>query len=366
MRSSSKEKGIRETLRQDIMSDDLGSTFARDWKEMKEYFLTYERRKMLSEMGWFKKGFYHLLWLLETLFFRLTPLRRLLFVVSLIILIFGNISFSTSTDGGSSIGLQLNFIPYAIVLFVLMLELKEKLLAKSELSEGRAIQKALLPDSSPDLPEWDIWLYSEPANDVGGDMVDFISVSNSKALVSIADVSGKGLGAALLMAKLQATVRALATERLSLSELGRKLNGIFFRDTLPKSFASLICLEFNQGSDSIKILNAGHMPPFMINKDIIKLDKGEPAIGIIPDVEYTEKTIQMNCGDILLLYSDGVTEARNLNGMFFGEENLIKILENSSFNSAESLGKYVLSKTMQFIDNERVYDDLSLAVIMRK
>jgi len=120
------------------------------------------------------------------------------------------------------------------------LELKDKLHAKTELEEGRSVQNALMPEENPKVDGWDIWLYTRPANDVGGDLLDFTKISENNYGISLGDVAGKGLSAALLMAKLQSTIRAIVPDYISLSEFGNKLNHIFCRDSLPKLFSSLI------------------------------------------------------------------------------------------------------------------------------
>jgi len=140
-----------------------------------------------------------------------------------------------------------------IFLFIIALELKDKLHAKSELEEGRAVQKALMPETIPDVAGWDIWLYTKPANDVCGDLLDFLKLSEEKVCISIGDVAGKGLSAALLMAKLQSTIRAIVPDYNSLMELGEKINRIFCRDSLPKLFASLVYVELDVTSGKIKI-----------------------------------------------------------------------------------------------------------------
>ena len=253
-----------------------------------------------------------------------------------------------------------------IFLFIIALELKDKLHAKSELEEGRAVQKALMPETIPDVAGWDIWLYTKPANDVCGDLLDFLKLSEEKVCISIGDVAGKGLSAALLMAKLQSTIRAIVPDYNSLKELGEKINRIFCRDSLPKLFASLVYVELDVTSGKIKILNAGHLPPLIIRNDIIeKLKITSPALGLIPDTLFNEQTAELHTGEYLIIYSDGLTEALNEEGNFFGENKLVEILTENSNQSSEYLGGKILAEISTFIGKTKIHDDLTIAIIKR-
>ena len=115
-----------------------------------------------------------------------------------------------SRVGSTQISIHFPTLGIAILLFILMLELKDKLLAREELEAGRAVQRALMPDSGPTIPGWDVSLFTRSANDVGGDLVDYVPLDDQRNGLVLGDVAGKGLPAALLMAKLQSTLRALA------------------------------------------------------------------------------------------------------------------------------------------------------------
>ena len=356
---------IGRTIRDDIYNVKIKDDFRGEYKDLKEYFLTDERQEKLKTMSGFKKFFVLPWWLLKSLYFKLTPFRRLLLIVGIIFLIIGG---KTGYDSdGNSFTLDLTALLSGIIfLFIIALELKDKLHAKTELEEGRAIQKALMPDSQPKVSGWDIWLYTKPANDVGGDLLDIINLRGNKFGISIGDVAGKGLSAALLMAKLQATVRALAPNFQSLSELGKKINEIFLRDSLPQLFASLIYIEVESGTNLIKMLNAGHPPPFLIKKNsITKLEKGSPALGIIANPEFNETSFELSHNDFLVAYSDGVTEARNENGDFFGEASLTMELSNILELNSRQVGENLIAAVDNFVGKAKVHDDLTIAIIRK-
>jgi len=356
---------IGRTIRDDLHNVKIKDDFSGEYKDLKEYFLTDERKENLKTMSGFKKFFVLPWWLLKSLYFKLTPFRRLLLVVGIIFLI---VSGRTGYDSGND-SFTLNataLLSGLIFLFIIALELKDKLHAKTELAEGRAVQKALMPESQPEVSGWDIWLYSKPANDVGGDLLDIIKLEDNKFGVSIGDVAGKGLSAALLMAKLQATVRALSPNFQSLSELGKKINEIFFRDSLPQLFASLIYIEIKSDNSDLKMFNAGHPPPLIIKENsFIKLEKGSPALGLIANPDFDEKSFEFKNNDLLVAYSDGVTEAHNEDGNFFGEMSLKKELSNINDLDSKQIGEKLITAVDNFVGKAKVHDDLTIAILRR-
>jgi len=359
------EPRITKTIRSDFRQTKIREELKTEYTDLKQYFLTEERKKKLQEMNPLKKVFVLPWWLLKASYFRLTPFRRLLLILGIIfILISGN-----SQVNESDVNIDINIAAILggmIILFILALELKDKILARTELEEGRAIQQALMPVKSPIVPGWDIWLFTRSANDVGGDLLDFIQISDKKSGIAVGDVAGKGLSAALLMAKLQSSIRALVYDNPSLPELGKKLNKIFHRDSLPKIFASLIYAEIETDSSNIKLINAGHFPPILIkNNSTEKLDKDAPALGLMRDTVFTEQVLSLNQNDFMIVYSDGLTEAQNESGDFFGEDKLIELLNNSQFKTSEQLGISILFNVDLFIGKTPAHDDLTLAILKK-
>ena len=251
-----------------------------------------------------------------------------------------------------------------ILLFILALELKDKLLARTELEEGQAIQKALMPERSPKIDGWDIWLYTQAANEVGGDLLDLIKINDNRHGLAIGDVSGKGLSAALMMAKLQATIRALAPDYNSLNDLGVKLNEIFQRDGIRRIFASLLYLEFKPLSGEIEFINSGHFPPLLIDKqNVTQLKKDAPALGILKSPSFHKQNINLEIDQVIVLYSDGVTEAANESRELFGNERLTKLLAENSQLNTDKLGEKILDEIKMFAGNAKYQDDLTLAIL---
>jgi len=223
-------------------------------------------------------------------------------------------------------------------------------------------------DRSPAVSGWQTWLYTRPANDVGGDLVDYLERPDGRLGLALGDIAGKGLPAALLMARLQATLRALAPDAPSLADLGTTLNDIFYRDGLRSRFASLVYLEVTPGTSTVRLLNAGHPPPLIVRADgtVEEAPRGGPALGLMPGVGYTEQRLDLAPGNLLVVYSDGVTEARNAYGWFFEEDRLRALLPEVAGRSAERAGRRVLSAVEAFTGDARPHDDLSLVVLKRR
>jgi hypothetical protein len=358
------EPKLAQTLIQDMRRGDFKRTLRRDYSELKEFYLDNERKARLKNMGRIKRGFWMSWWLLKSLFFKLTPARRILLMISFFIIL----QSGTAGYEGESIRITSDAgkIGFVVLLFVLMLELKDKLMAQSELEAGRSVQRALMPQQSPSVPGWELWLMTRPANEVGGDLVDYLEIGEDRYGIALGDVAGKGLKAALLMVKLQATLRALAADFTSLAGLGAKLNTILRRDGLPNSFASLVYLELQSGSGTVRLLNAGHMPPLILKDGVIQeTAHGAVAIGVMSDATFTEQQIEFQRGDTLLIYSDGLTEAANAAGEFFGEQRVFALLGSFIGLSAPQIGERLVTAVDQFVGEARAHDDLSVIVLKR-
>lgn len=358
------EPKLSQTLVDDLRRGDFHISVSRDFRELREYMLNEEKKKQLLQMGRLKRFFYFSWWLLKSLLLKLTPARRLLLAIALMLLFFQD----TIVISGDNFRVVVNFnlLSGIILLFVLMLELKDKLLAKEELEAGRAVQNALMPLRSPELPGWRLWLFSRSANEVGGDLVDFIKISDERFGVVVGDVAGKGLRAALMAAKLQATLRALVTEFTAPRHLITKLNQIFCRDCLPNLFASLLYVELQAESGKVRLVNAGHLPPILVRgSTVTPLDKGGVALGLTPKVLFNEQLLNLRKNDLLFIYSDGLTDAQNEVGEFFGEQRVLGLLSNLKDTTVDQLGEALVTHVNRFMGEARATDDLSIAIFKR-
>jgi len=355
-----KKSGIWETVKTDFRESEITREVKYDLSETLDFYLTEEQKEEMKKMGWFKKVFFIPAWLLRIMFFKLTRIRRLLLAAA-IILLFVNIN-----NSNNGITFNNSIFTIIILLFILILELKDKLIAVDELSAGRAVQTAFMPPENPSVPGWSVWLYSRPANSVGGDMVDLIPVDGSNFGVVLGDVSGKELGAALYMVKLQSTLRALASDPGSLSDLGSKINRIFHRDSESNRFATMVYASLRKEHGNINVLNAGHLPPMILSEGkLSELGKGSPAIGIKNTSRYKEEKVKLKKGDYLIIYSDGVSEATNNDGEFYGTGRFKDAILKYNNLSPQEMGTNLISAVNHFVGNNKFYDDLSI-VILRK
>jgi sigma-B regulation protein RsbU (phosphoserine phosphatase) len=366
------EPGFFKTLGDDVRHTwsevrrtGLKASIEHTFADLQAFYLSTERIDRLAGMGRVKRWLYLSLWLLKSLFMKLTPARRVLLVIAFLFLStgLGWVSYGDNVR----IDIRMPLLGVVLLLVILMLELKDKLLAHEELEAGRAVQHALMPDRSPSVPGWDVWLYTQSANEVGGDLVDYLRLDANRVGITLGDVAGKGLPAALLMAKLQATLRALTTEVESLSELGTRVNRILYRDGLPNRFATLVYLELSSDSGHIRVLNGGHMPPLLLRGVTVEeMPRGSFALGLLKDATFTEQYVDLDADNLLIVYSDGLTEAMNAAGDFFGEERLRALVPPLARQSAEQVGERLLAAVEQFVGDAPRHDDLSLVVLKRR
>ena len=209
-------------------------------------------------------------------------------------------------------------------------------------------------------------MFTRSANDVGGDLVDYVPLGEQRYGLALGDVAGKGLPAALLMAKLQSTLRALAADESSLAGLGGKMNRIICRDGLPNRFATLVYLEVGDRVGLVRVLNAGHPPPLVLRGRMLEeLPYGAMALGMLPEVIFSEQRVDLADGDALIVFSDGLTEAMNGSDEFFGDERVRQKVKELIANDARDIGARVIAAVDEFVGDARPHDDLSLVVLRR-
>jgi len=347
---------------EDVRRGKLGQAYLRDIEDIYRFYLTEDQREKLAAMGPLKRFFWLNRWLLRNLLFRLAPARRLLLLMAPVLFLLD----AEWRWGETRISLRLSPWAFLPVLIVLMLELKDKLLARDEIEVARHVQISLLPRSHPALPGWDVWSATTPANDVGGDLIDYLEAGGGRTGVALGDVAGKGMGAALLCAKLQATLRALAPDAADLERLGSRLNGVLERSGLDNRYATLFYCEIAAGDSEVRYLNAGHNPGFLIRGGEIRaLEASSLPLGMLPDVRYRQGRESLSPGEAIVLYSDGITEATNARGEEYGPERLRRIVLAGSGESSEAIARRVLDDVGVFLGGEKPHDDQSLMILRR-
>ena len=234
-----------------------------------------------------------------------------------------------------------------------------------ELEEAREIQRGLMPRRMPDLKGFSLASAWQPARTVSGDYLAAFKLSESHASLCVADVAGKGFPAALLMSNMQAALKSLASERTSPSELCGKLNQLMCGNTPLRKFVSCFYSDLDVSRRTLTYTNAGHNPPFLMrrNDECIRLDDGGCVIGAFVDSSYTQREVQLNEGDRLLLFTDGVTEARNESKEEFGEERLKDCLRAYRGRDAAELRTIILDEVAGFC-GDNFDDDAALMVVI--
>jgi sigma-B regulation protein RsbU (phosphoserine phosphatase) len=345
----------------DVKATSLRRDYGKELKQLYYFYLDDERREKLAGMGRIPRAISLIGWLLKSLFLKLSPTRRLMLVAAFILSIAGETHLQRLTVDFRPAG-------FLLLLIVLMLELKDKLLAKDEIAIARQVQLALLPRNHPEIPGWRVWSYSRPANDVGGDLVDYVELDGFRHGIVLGDVAGKGLGAALLTAKLQATLRAVLPDIASLDDLGRRVNNIFYSAAFDNRYATLFFAQLEHHSNQIRYLNAGHNPPFVIRRaaEIERLHASSYPLGMLASAEYEEGCVEMLTGEIMLAYSDGLTELMNERGEEYGVERLEQLIPDLRDLTPEAIGARILQDAEDFMGEARPGDDLSLAIIVRE
>ena len=351
---------VAEDIRRRGVKRAIGGTLA----SLESFYLTEEDRRQLAAMKGARRLLRRLGWFIKSLLMKLTPARRIMLAAAIVTLVLGLQRIDIRTF---HVSLRFPLVGTLLVFGVLILELKDKLMARDELEAGRKVQLALMPSATPQVPGWDVWLYTQPANDVGGDLVDHLQIDERRHFVALGDVSGKALPAALLSVKLQATLRALAPNFDDLGDLGAAVNFILQRDGLPSRFASLVYLLLTTDSGCVRVLNAGHMPPLIVrNNKVTSMDRGSVVLGIMPNATFSEQVIKLNTGDTVIVYSDGVSEAMDEADDFFGEERLYAIAQRTSGQPVGAIGARILADVANFVGHAPVSDDVSLMVLRRR
>jgi sigma-B regulation protein RsbU (phosphoserine phosphatase) len=235
---------------------------------------------------------------------------------------------------------------------------------RRELDEARRIQRQLLPSVIPAIEGVEIASSWQPAAGVGGDCFDLVALAPNRLGLSIADVVGKGIPAALLMSNLQAAVRAFATDTVEPHALCQQVNRILCGHIGEGRFISFFYCVLDAAAGTLAYANAGHFAPLLVRADgtVERLTAGGPVLGIIADAAYDEGRVEIARGDRLVLYTDGITEARNAADDEFGEDRLAGLAVEHRACSAAALQTRIVTDVAQYTAG-RFQDDATLIVL---
>ncbi len=237
-----------------------------------------------------------------------------------------------------------------------------------ELQLASEIQQRFQPTAPPQVLGYELQGISFPCYEIGGDYYDFIQRDDGRLIIALGDVSGKGTAAALLMSSLHAAVHAQSASHDSIVETISAVNRYLADNIPPNRFVTLFYAELEPQSGSVCFLNAGHNPPLIIHSagTVEQLASGGLPLGIRRDAEYREGRTQMQAGDVLVIYSDGVTEAASPSGEEFGPTRLYEVVSRNVDASAAGIRDRIESALTKFAQGTRAGDDITLVIVKRQ
>ncbi len=250
----------------------------------------------------------------------------------------------------------------------LYVEALEKERLDQELRVAAEIQEAILPESFPEHPKLDVSALTLQSRTVGGDFFDFFNIANSTPAIVIADISGKGIPAAMLVSTFHGALHAYAGFVDSLEELAGRLNNLLTETTPENKFVTAAFLTWHPKTGDMVTLSAGHEPMILLraNGDMEKISEGGMVLGLFSDTKFTSKTVRLNPGDSLCLYTDGITDRTNAEGKQFGFERFETLLKETVGGDASGIVRNVFRQLETFADDEPAPDDQTMLVLVRK
>lgn len=241
------------------------------------------------------------------------------------------------------------------------------ILLKKELLTAHTVQVGLLPEKLPRVDGYEFAARSIPAKSVAGDLYDLQELGDGNLAISLGDVSGKGMPAALLMANVQATIRAYSQLHFSAGNCLKHANDLLFRSTTAEKFVTLFYGILDPTKHTLNYTNAGHEEPFFFHKSqLLRLKTGGIPLGVVGHFPYKVDAIQFGKGDVLIIYSDGIPDSINSNHERFGIEKFESIARDSVDSQAEEIADTIFTAVNEHVLDTPQFDDMTLLVVKRK
>lgn len=242
---------------------------------------------------------------------------------------------------------------------------EQKSRLEEELELSQKVQKALLPHKIPDIPGLQLAVYSQPAQIIGGDYFDFFEMKDQKFGFALGDVMGKGMPASLLMANLQASLRILVQEHVAPERVLDRLNCLFIHNIRLTKFVTLFVAQYDTQNRTLTYSNAGHNPPLWLREEpegisVNWLKPTGAAVGLIENAAFRSETIQLEPRDLLVFYTDGVTETQSPKEEEFGEEHLTEIIRSNRSCTPAALIKTIRESLRTFAGKDNLADDTTI------
>jgi serine phosphatase RsbU (regulator of sigma subunit) len=247
---------------------------------------------------------------------------------------------------------------------ILVEENLDKQRLEDQLRMAQEVQQGLLPQTMPETPGLDVFGVSYSCLEVAGDYYDVVRLDDTRTMMAVGDVSGKGAGAAMLMSNVQASIRTAIRmgTSLELSQIIAQVNDLICASTRPGEFITFFICVYNAETRRLAYVNAGHNPPLVLRKDgsLTELEEGGLILGAIPDVPYEQGEIELNEGELLFMYTDGLTEAENGSGEMFEEERVRELIRSSIDSGSAQIIDDMWKEVSAFIADTARTDDLTM------
>jgi len=315
----------------------------------------------------------HFIWMakqfLWAIFDKLSPARRVLLLFGLIFLV---LDVDVLWDGDvRSLGATGAFWGSILLLVVLLLEISDRVVMKRDLQIAKEIQVWLLPPEPPAVPGLEIAFSTRPANTVAGDYYDVFprrttQSTGGRYLIAIADVAGKSVPAAMLMATFQASLKTLSATESPLTELVDRMNNYACSNSQNgRRFTTAFIAEYDPASRALSYVNAGHNAPILRRHTgaIERLQEGGIPLGIQQNAAYQSGAVTLEAGDWLVVFTDGVTEAENAHAEEYGEPRLLVVLHTHLAAAPQTLLSTVMTDLDRFVGDAPQHDDITLLLL---
>jgi sigma-B regulation protein RsbU (phosphoserine phosphatase) len=306
-------------------------------------------------------------------FEKLSPARRVLLLAALILLILPHGGFSYTGQGGDAHVVEFDFHFWGglLLLLLLILEIADRVVMKRDLQIAREIQTWLLPGTPPQIPGLSIAYATRPANTVAGDYYDVFprpgrTNDENRVVMAVADVAGKSIPAAMLMATFQASLKTLSTAQVALPELVANMNKYACSNSQGGlRFTTAFLAEYDPARRTFDYINAGHNNPILrrANGSIERLDVGGLPLGILPEANYQAASVTIAPGDWLVIFTDGLSEAENARQEEYGEARLLSNIEAASTTTPTEMLKHLLAALDLFVGNTPQHDDVTCMLL---
>ena len=306
-------------------------------------------------------------------FEKLSPSRRVLMLLALILLVIPHAAIEYTGQAGKVqvIEFDLHFWAALVLLVLLMLEIADRVVMKRDLQIAREIQTWLLPGVPPQIPGLAIAYATRPANTVAGDYYDVFprpgrSNEDNRVVLAVADVAGKSIPAAMLMATFQASLKTLSTAQVALPELAANMNRYACSNSQGGlRFTTAFLAEYDPVRRTVDYINAGHNNPILrrAGGQIERLDVGGLPFGIMPDVKFDSATITLAPGDWLIIFTDGVVEAENAQQAEYGEGRLLAAIDAGKSVEPSEMLQRIMAEVDRFVGTTPQHDDVTCMLL---